>query len=120
MTWDAYYKNDEINSWLDDLVESYPDIVTSLDAGPSYEGRPIKGIKISHGAGRRIIFLEAGIHSREWISPATTCYIANELLTSEDPDVQKYAREYDWYIFPVTNPDGYIWSHDSVSYCYFY
>lgn len=115
MTWDAYYTQDDINAWLDDLVNAYPDIVSEIIGGVSYEGRDIKGIKISHGAGRRIIFLEGGIHSREWISPSAVCYIINELLTSDDPETVAAARDYDWYIFPVTNPDGYIWTHESVS-----
>ncbi|KAI8424822.1 hypothetical protein MSG28_006751 [Choristoneura fumiferana] len=113
MTWDAYYTQDDINAWLDDLANTYQDIVSEIIGGVSYEGRDIKGIKISHGAGRRIIFIEGGIHSREWISPSAACYIINELLTSDDPETVAAARDYDWYIFPVTNPDGYIWTHES-------
>ncbi|XP_047994290.1 zinc carboxypeptidase-like [Leguminivora glycinivorella] len=113
MTWDAYYSLEDIYSWLDDLVTAYPDIVTEIIGGGSYEGRDIKGIKISHGSGRRAIFIEGGIHSREWISPSSVCYIISELLTSEDHETRAAARDFDWYIFPVTNPDGYIWTHES-------
>lgn len=115
MEWDAYYTLDDIYTWLDDLATTYPSIVTVIIGGSSYEGRQIKGIKISHGSGRRSIFVEGGIHSREWISPSTVNFIASELLTSDDDEIQAAARDYDWYIFPVTNPDGYIWSHESVS-----
>lgn len=115
MTWDGYYTNDQINAWIDDLAATYPSIVTTLVGGTTYEGRQIRGLRISHGEGKRVIFLEGGIHSREWISPATVCYITNQLLTSEDEETRKYVEEYDWYIFPVTNPDGYVWSHTEVS-----
>lgn len=116
MTWDAYYTNDQINDWIDDLSATYPDIVTTVTIGSSYEGRPIRGLKISHSGSenKRVIFLEGGIHAREWISPATVCFITNELLTSDYELTKDAAREYDWYIFPVTNPDGYIWTHESV------
>lgn len=114
MQWDAYYTMEEIEAWIDDLAATYPDIVTIIIGGESYEGRQIKGLRISHGAGKRIIFLEGGIHSREWISPSAVNYITNELLTSDNEEIKAAARDFDWYIFPVTNPDGYIWTHTSV------
>lgn len=114
MNWESYFMLDDINDWLNDLIATYSE-VTEIIGGRSYEGRPIKGIKISHGSGRRAIFLEGGIHSREWISPATVNFITNELLTSTDKEIMAAARDFDWYIFPVTNPDGYIWT-ETVSY----
>ncbi|CAG9789471.1 unnamed protein product [Diatraea saccharalis] len=112
MAWNSYYTLDGIYAWLDNLIAYYPNVVTEIVGGISYESRPIRGIKISHGPGRRAIFLEGGIHSREWISPATVNFITNELLSSDDEETKSAARDYDWYIFPVTNPDGYVWSHE--------
>ncbi|CAG5004961.1 unnamed protein product [Parnassius apollo] len=112
MSWSRYYDLDSINAWLEDLKDAYSNIVTLITGGQSYESRDIKGIKLSHGSGRRAIFIEGGIHSREWISPATVCYIINELLTSDDPETKAAAIDFDWYIFPVTNPDGYVWTHE--------
>nr|XP_026494165.1 zinc carboxypeptidase-like [Vanessa tameamea] len=112
MSWDMYYTLDGINSWLANLITAYPGIAGLIIGGRSYEGRDIRGLKISHGSGRRAIFIEGGIHSREWISPSSACYIINELLTSNDPATRAAARDYDWYIFPVTNPDGYVWTHE--------
>lgn len=113
MGWDAYYTLNDINSWLEDLANTYAE-VSVIIGGMSHEGREIKGIKISHGPGRKSIFIESGIHSREWIAPATTNYIISELLTSTNEETQAAARDFDWYIFPVTNPDGYIWTHTEV------
>ncbi|CAH2044950.1 unnamed protein product, partial [Iphiclides podalirius] len=112
MTWNTYYKMEDINAWLDDLVSRYPSIVTPIVGGTTIEGREIKGIKISHGSGRKAVFVEGGIHAREWISIATVCYITNELLTNNDAETRAAAVDFDWYIFPVTNPDGYIFSHE--------
>lgn len=116
MTWNKYYKLEDIYSWLDDLIQTYPE-TSEIIGGTSYEGRSIKGIKISHGGtGKRAVFVEGGIHAREWISPATVNFITNELLTSKNEDIQAIARDYDWYIFPVTNPDGYSFTFEEVSY----
>uniref|UniRef100_A0A2A4J0Y5 Peptidase M14 domain-containing protein n=1 Tax=Heliothis virescens TaxID=7102 RepID=A0A2A4J0Y5_HELVI len=111
MEWDDYYTLEDIYDWLDDLAKVFPDIVSIIEGGTSHEGRVIKGVKISHGPGRRAVFIESGIHAREWIAPATANYVINELLYSDDEETQAAAREFDWYIFPVTNPDGYIWTH---------
>ncbi|XP_028167849.1 zinc carboxypeptidase-like [Ostrinia furnacalis] len=113
MTWDQYHTLDSIYAWLDSLVIEYPNLVSEIIGGSSYERRQIKGVKISHGNNKKAIFIEGGIHSREWISPATVTYIINDLLTSTDKETQAAAKEFDWYIFPVTNPDGYVWSHES-------
>ena len=60
-----------------------------------------------------MIFIEGGIHAREWISPATVTFFINELLTSNNSRIQRIAQNYDWYIFPIFNPDGYDYSWKS-------
>lgn len=119
MTWDTYYTLSDIEAWMSDMARTYSTLVTEVVGGISYEGRPIKGLKISYGPDRKAIFIESGIHAREWITMTTACYVINELLTHDDNDTATAVTEFDWYIFPVTNPDGYVWSHDSVSafYC---
>ena len=54
------------------------------------------------------------MHAREWIGVATSTFILNELLTSTDPNVMEIAANYNWYVFPVTNPDGYQYTHTTV------
>lgn len=112
MLWDTYYTLDGIYNWLKDLAEEHPGVVTLIKGGSTYEKRDILGIKISHGSGKKNVFIEGGIHAREWISPATVNYITNELLYSDYPETKAAATEFDWYIFPVTNPDGYAWTHE--------
>jgi murein tripeptide amidase MpaA len=60
-----------------------------------------------------------GIHGREWISPATVTYILNKLLTSKDPEIRDLAESFDYYVLPVTNPDGYVYTHTTVRGRYF-
>lgn len=66
--------------------------------------------------GNPIIFLDANIHAREWITSASVIWILNELLTSTDPAVRELAQNVDWIIVPVINVDGFQYSHTNVSY----
>ena len=48
--------------------------------GQSGEGRYIKIVKINANDTRLpTIFIDAGIHAREWISPASTLYLIEKL-----------------------------------------
>lgn len=115
MTWDRYYDLDGVYSWIDELAALFPQVATVVIGGRTHEGRQIKGLKISHGPGRKAIFVEGGLHAREWISIATVNFIANEILTNDDAETRAVAQDFDWYIFPITNPDGYDYSHKVVS-----
>lgn len=105
--WDHYFHYQTIHAWLEDLANKFKNIVSIIDIGQSYDGLPLKGIKLSHSTNNTAVFVEGGIHAREWISPATTTFILNQLLTSNDTQVQHIARNWDWFFFPVINPDGY-------------
>lgn len=96
-----------IYAWIDKLAEKYGDVITKVDAGLSYEGVPLKGVKLSYKSGNKLIFIESGIHARERIAPATATFILNQLLTSNDSQVRDIAENFDWIIFPSINPDGY-------------
>ncbi|GLG98821.1 Zinc carboxypeptidase A 1 [Gryllus bimaculatus] len=109
--WNAYYRLNDIYNWLDSLEAQYPGVVSVVVGGTTYEGREIRGVKVSYKAGNPGVFVEGGIHAREWISPATVTYILNQLLTSQDPAIRDIAENYDWYIFPSFNPDGYEYTH---------
>lgn len=68
--------------------------------------------RISSGSSssRKAIWIDGGIHVREWISPAVVTYIANDLVVnwSNQP---AHIRNVTWYILAVHNPDGYEFSH---------
>lgn len=91
---------DETNS-----TKSYSDIAQLIIGGRCYEGRDIKGIKLSFKDGNKGVFFEGGIHGREWISPAVITYILNEFIIGKDPVVREIAKSYDWYFFPSINPE---------------
>ncbi|XP_068629895.1 zinc carboxypeptidase-like [Battus philenor] len=114
-SWTAYYDIDDINYYLGNMSESYPDWAELIVGGQSYQGRSILGLRINtpgQGDGTKpVVFIESGIHAREWIAPATTTYFINELLTSDDPRITALRDQFDWRIFPSVNPDGYHYSY---------
>ncbi|XP_030376751.1 zinc carboxypeptidase A 1-like [Scaptodrosophila lebanonensis] len=111
-SWTAYYELDDTYNWLQTLAQQYPGVVTLIEGGKTYQRRSILGVKISKsGTQKPGIFIEAGIHAREWIAPAAATYIINQLLTSETASIKQLAQNYDWYIFPHANPDGYVYTH---------
>lgn len=110
-----YHTLEKIYKKLHDLAKHHPDNVQIIIGGTTYEGRQIKGVKVSFRANNFGIFIEGGIHPKEWISPATVMYILHQVLTSTDIDVRAMAESHDWYIFPVFNPDGYVYTHTTVN-----
>ncbi|CAH8618245.1 unnamed protein product [Schistosoma rodhaini] len=74
------------------------------DFGYTAEGRPMKGVMISSDSTRPIIWIDAGIHAREWIAPATALSIINKLMR---PSGQTLLKHFQFFIVPVVNPDGY-------------
>ncbi|XP_001983816.2 zinc carboxypeptidase [Drosophila grimshawi] len=112
MEWTQYHTLAEIYAWLDELEARYPHIITPFTIGKSYEGRIIRGIKISHKPGNGAVFIESNIHAREWITSASITYFIDELLVPRNPAVRDIAQNVDWYIIPVLNVDGFSYSHE--------
>lgn len=109
--WTAYNSLEEIYEWLEQMAKDNPNIVSLITAGTTYEGRKILGAKLSYKSGNPGIFIEAGIHAREWIAPAFATYLLNALVTSNNSSIRSIAENYDWYIVPSVNPDGYVFTH---------
>ncbi|XP_013401045.1 carboxypeptidase B-like [Lingula anatina] len=115
-----YHSLDEVEEWLKSLQETYPKLVTLIPLGKSFEGRMINAIKISseHSTGKLSFWMDGGIHAREWISPATVIYMTGQLLSQygSDPDVTELVNVIDWYLLPVFNVDGYVytWEKDRM------
>jgi len=62
-----------------------------------------------------VLPLFIAIHSREWITGAVCTYLINELLNNEqDTEIQSWLNNFDFYILPVANPDGYEYTHNTV------
>ncbi|KAJ8682550.1 hypothetical protein QAD02_018342 [Eretmocerus hayati] len=107
-----YHTLDEMYKWFHDLEKRYPNKVEILVGGKSYDGLEIKGVHINHGADKPAIFLEGGIHAHEWISPATIICLTKWILKTTDYKIRQIIESYNWYMFPVVNPDGYVYTFE--------
>ena len=52
------------------------------------------------------MWIDCGIHAREWISPAVGTWMLNELVEN-DAAHSELLDKLDWYFLPSHNPDGY-------------
>uniref|UniRef100_A0A3Q2PW08 Carboxypeptidase A4 n=1 Tax=Fundulus heteroclitus TaxID=8078 RepID=A0A3Q2PW08_FUNHE len=110
----AYHRLETIYSWMDTFVAQHSNLVTKLDIGRSYENRPMYVLKFSTGGTKRpAIWIDLGIHSREWVSQATGVWTANKIATDygTDASLTSLLNTMDIYMLIVANPDGYVVTH---------
>ncbi|XP_072014985.1 carboxypeptidase B-like [Amphiura filiformis] len=113
LNYTLYNDYDTIQAWIDKIVSDYPHIASKEVLGKSHEGRDIHTLKLGKaGENKPIIFYNGGTHAREWIGPATVIYMA-KLMTErygKFDEITGLLNKIDWYITPVLNADGYIYS----------
>jgi murein tripeptide amidase MpaA len=93
------------------LAQTYPQLVTREVLVQSFERRDVFALKISRGGfgNKPIIFIDGGMHAREWVSQASLMYFLHRLI--EDPTTSnELLNNLDWIIIPNLNPDGYVWA----------
>ncbi|KAL2878698.1 hypothetical protein SGCOL_005922 [Colletotrichum sp. CLE4] len=114
-TWfNSYHAYADHLQFLKDMVASYPSNAEIVTSGSSLQGNAITGIHIygtSKGTKPAVVF-HSTVHAREWISTMSNEYIAWNLLSkySSDTEIKSFVDKYDFYIFPVVNPDGFIYT----------
>ncbi|KAK9516269.1 hypothetical protein VZT92_024210 [Zoarces viviparus] len=112
----AYHRLEAIYSWMDTLVAEHPKLVTKQEIGRSYEDRPMYVLKFSTGGNNRpAIWMDTGIHSREWVSPATGVWTANKIAINygTDASLTSLLDTMDIYMLLLANPDGYAYTHSN-------
>ncbi|VDK53521.1 unnamed protein product [Anisakis simplex] len=113
-----YHSFDDIINYLNALAITYPDRVRVMPIGITHEGRQIPLIQIGKPSRRMKpgIWIDGGIHAREWISPAVVLYMINQLVEKYDKDAEmrNLVDSIDWFIAPLLNPDGYEYSRSST------
>ncbi|XP_078260581.1 carboxypeptidase O-like [Rhinoraja longicauda] len=104
----------EIYSWMEQIKENYKHLVSKHLLGFTYQNRPMYYLKISRKSNKpkKIIWMDCGIHAREWIAPAFCQWFVKEVLETytADPKTDRFFQHIDFYILPVLNIDGYIYS----------
>ncbi|NXS62672.1 CBPA2 Carboxypeptidase, partial [Brachypteracias leptosomus] len=110
----TYHTLDEIYAELDHLASEHSSLVSKIQIGESYEKRPLYVLKFSTGGSNRpAIWLDAGIHSREWVTQASAVWMANKIASDygTDPSITALLDKMDLFLLTVSNPDGYVFTH---------
>ncbi|XP_054416618.1 carboxypeptidase A5 isoform X3 [Pongo abelii] len=113
-SYSSYHTLEEIYSWIDNFVMEHSDIVSKIQIGNSFENRSILVLKFSTGGSRHpAIWIDTGIHSREWITHATGIWTANKIVSDYGKDrvLTDILNAMDIFIELVTNPDGFAFTH---------
>ena len=112
MDWDDYHDHNTLNDFIAALADAN-DFASIIPIGESYEGRKMNVLAITKaGPGAPNIWLEAGIHAREWISPAVATFIVRELVEdyAEHPS---YIDNINWYFLPSGTVEGISLTDDT-------
>ncbi|KAB5522881.1 hypothetical protein GE09DRAFT_1043889 [Coniochaeta sp. 2T2.1] len=115
-TWfKSYHAYADHIQFLKDLVALSPNNAEIVTAGNSLQGNAITGIHFWGSAGKGVkpaIVLHGTVHAREWISTMVVEYFAYNLLTNyaTSTETKGFIDKYDFYVFPVVNPDGFIYT----------
>uniref|UniRef100_A0A2P2HXG8 Carboxypeptidase B-like n=1 Tax=Hirondellea gigas TaxID=1518452 RepID=A0A2P2HXG8_9CRUS len=116
----TYMTFQQIEWFLKNLAERCPENVMMSTVGYSHNGNAIYLITVSPSADfvadlecgpRPAVFIDGGIHAREWIAPAT---VLNMLMKQTENCAANTDCDYEYYFMPMMNPDGYeyTWTND--------
>ena len=113
VTFDHYYRYDELTRILNAFAQEFPNLMRVESIGKSYEGREVWVATITNTATgpdkeKPAFWVDGNIHASE-VSPASAClYFINYLMThyGTDAEVTRALDTRAYYICPRVNPDG--------------
>ncbi|CAF0963488.1 unnamed protein product [Adineta steineri] len=120
----TYYQHflsyDEQQDWYNLLKTSLltKKFIRSYTIGHTYENRTLTIIKIlghshrRHQQRKHAIYIDGGMHAREWLSIGVANYILIQFLKLRKTNVKvrEILYNFDIYMLPLMNPDGYEFS----------
>lgn len=111
MTFERYHKINDIYKYIDYISQEYSDLVEIETIGKSHQGVPLRVIRIKpdeqNSTNIKSIWVDGGIHAREWIAVSSVLYLINELIYNRDamgPEI----KNTEFHILPIVNPDGSV------------
>ncbi|KAI0826569.1 hypothetical protein BC628DRAFT_1536503 [Trametes gibbosa] len=123
----VYHPLYEIEEFMETMAKTYPHLVKLVNLGHTAEQREMLGMHISKSdeelrksgrdsVSKRVGFVITGAqHAREWIATSTALYLAHALVADESEEfaLSSWLDYFDFYIIPVPNPDGYVYTWES-------
>ncbi|TRX91267.1 hypothetical protein FHL15_007872 [Xylaria flabelliformis] len=115
----AYHPYADHLTFLKSLQAAFPSNSELITAGTSFEGRAIQGIHLWGSGGKAskpAIYYHGNVHAREWITSMTVEYITYQLINNYNNDtaVKAVLDNYDFYILPIVNPDGFVYTQTTT------
>uniref|UniRef100_UPI003AABEE12 carboxypeptidase B2 n=1 Tax=Centroberyx gerrardi TaxID=166262 RepID=UPI003AABEE12 len=109
--YERYHSLEDIYYWINKTSQDHSDMVKVVLIGSSYEKRPLYALKLSveERPNKKAIWIDCGIHAREWVSPAFCLWFVQYSLShyKHNQDITNILDNMDVYVLPVMNPDGY-------------
>ncbi|XP_059476371.1 carboxypeptidase B1-like isoform X2 [Neocloeon triangulifer] len=111
ITFERFMEFAEIQAYIDEMHSAYPNLTAVVDLETTFQGRQIRALHLSNGPGKRMVMMDCALHAREWMAPPVCLKTIMELL--DNYNVNKELLDLaDWWIVPVANPDGYVYSFE--------
>jgi murein tripeptide amidase MpaA len=86
-------------------------VATVTTEGYSYENRPMKSLTLRYrGKSNPVVFIDAGIHAREWHSRSLALHIMSQMIHEAERDRKGLIFTTTIIIVANVNPDGYEYS----------
>ncbi|XP_039894308.1 carboxypeptidase B2 [Simochromis diagramma] len=116
--YERYHTLEEIYDWINRTAQDNPRTVKAILIGSSYEKRPLYVLKLSFNdrPNRKAMWIDCGIHAREWISPAFCLWFVHHSLSfyQQNSEITRILDSMDVYVLPVMNPDGYKYTWTAI------
>uniref|UniRef100_A0A8C3YLA8 Carboxypeptidase B n=1 Tax=Catagonus wagneri TaxID=51154 RepID=A0A8C3YLA8_9CETA len=112
-SYEKYNDWETIEAWTQQVASDNPDLISRSVIGTTFLGNNIYLLKVGKpGANKPAIFMDCGFHAREWISPAFCQWFVREAVRTYGREIHmtEYLNKLDFYVLPVVNIDGYIYS----------
>ncbi|KAI0382362.1 hypothetical protein F5Y04DRAFT_53594 [Hypomontagnella monticulosa] len=116
LSWyDSYHDYVDHIQYFEELHRAFPNNSELISSGTSYQGRDIFGLHLwgVAGPGKPAVLYHGNVHAREWITSPVVEYITFQLVNgynNGDNRTRSILDRYDFYIVPIVNPDGFVYS----------
>ena len=101
MDWEDCHTMEDMYTYLAYLEQTF-DFVTVETIGQSYEGQDMRVAKVCQGGcgNKPAMWVDGGIHAREWIAPAVNTYLLKELVEN-DAAHPEFTADLDWSVSDI-------------------
>ena len=101
MDWEDFHTMEDMYTYLAYLEQTY-DFVTVESIGESYEGQDMRVAKVCRGGcgDKPAMWVDGGIHAREWIAPAVNTYLLKELVENDGAHPE-FTEDLDWWVSEI-------------------